>query len=310
MLFRHFPRAFAAVVTATALTLSACTSEETGPETEAAVGLPVDAARVTVQTPGTAERVLTYASSGEQSVTVEVADGFNQLLMQADSVDVQAPAGGDVTRLTLPLTGTTEGASEPAEGEREATRDVEFSVGQPSPDNLELVDDVRSAEGFRLGWRGEDDGQVSTVRLAAPTGATDEGRALVEKALMKVLSLPVIFPAEAVGVGATWSVDTRVTGESTLLQTATYTITGIAGDRVTLDVDVQQRPALGALTMEDGQPLNVLNSNTTSEGSLTVDLGHALPVDGRVSYTTRVVYGGADSDVRVVQDSTTSLSFS
>lgn len=127
---------------------------------------------------------------------------------------------------------------------------------------------------------------------------------------MKILSLPVIFPEEEVGVGATWSVDTRVTGESTLLQTATYTITGMEGDRVDLDVDVQQRPALGALTMEDGEPLNVLNSNTTSEGSLTVDLGSPLPVDGRVSYTTRVVYGGADSDVRVVQDSTTSLAFS
>lgn len=310
MLFRRFPRTIAAVATAAALTLAACSPEETGPQTEAAVGLPVDAARVTVQTPGEAERVLEYAATGEQTVSVEVAEGFNQLVMQAAAVDVQAPAGGDVTRLTLPLTGVTDGASQPVEGEREATRDVEFTVGQPSPDNLELVDDVRSAEGFRLGWRAEDDGQVSTVRLAAPTEATDEGRALVEQALMKILSLPVIFPEEEVGVGATWSVDTRVTGESTLLQTATYTITGIEGDRVDLDVDVQQRPALGALTMEDGESLHVLNSNTTSEGSLTVDLGSPLPVDGRVSYTTRVVYGGADSDVRVVQDSTTSLAFS
>lgn len=298
------------MATATALTLTACTSEETGPQTEAAVGLPVDAARITVESVGTADRVLEYSTDGEQSVSVEVADGFNQVLMQADAVDVQAPAGGDVTRLTLPMEGRTAAAEDPAEGERDATRDVEFAVGQPSPDDLELVDDVRSAEGFILGWRAEDDGQVSTVRLAAPTAATDEGRAVVEQALMTVLSLPVIFPEEAVGEGATWSVDTRVTGDATLLQTATYTITAIDGDRIALDVDVQQRPSLGALTMEDGQSLNVLNSNTTSEGSLTVDLGQPLPVDGRVSYTTRVVYGGADSDVRVVQDSTTSLAFS
>ena len=310
MLSRRFPRALAAALTAAALTLSACTSEDTGPQTEAAVGLPVDAARITVEDPGSAGKVLAYTGEGQQSVTVEVAEGFDQSLMQADAVDVQAPAGGDVTRLTLPLTGVTEGASEPAEGEREATRDVEFTLGRPSPDNLELAEDVHSAEGFRLGWRAEDDGQVSTVRLAAPTEATDDGRALVEQALMKLLSLPVIFPEVAVGEGATWSVDTRVTGDSTLLQTATYTITGIDGDRISLDVDVQQRPSLGALTMEDGEPLNVLNSNTTSEGSLTVDLGSPLPVDGRVSYTTRVVYGGADSDVRVVQDSTTSLAFS
>lgn len=97
MLFRHFPRTVAAVATAAALTLTACSSEETGPQTEAAVGLPVDAARVTVQTPGEAERVLEYAAAGEQTVSVEVAEGFNQLVMQADAVDVQAPAGGDVT---------------------------------------------------------------------------------------------------------------------------------------------------------------------------------------------------------------------
>lgn len=314
-MFSRVPR-FAAALSilsvSAALTLTACTTEQTDPTVEAAVGLPVDAARITVVSPGTGTRMLEYrdVDAGEQSVEVEVAEGFNQLLMQADAVDVQAPAGGDVTRLTVPLSGATTTAEEAVEGERPATRDVELRVGQPAADNLELTDDVRSAEGFLLGWRAGDDGEVSTVRLAAPREATDEGRALVEQALMKLLSLPVVFPSEAVGEGASWSVDTRVTGESTLLQTATYTITAIDGDRVDLDVSVQQRPALGALEMEDGQSLSVLNSNTTSEGSLTVDLGQPLPVDGRVSYTTRVIYGGADSDVRVVQDSTTSLAFS
>lgn len=300
------------VAAATALTLTACSAGEPDPSTEPAVGLPVDAARVTVQTAGTGERVLAYGDvdAGEQTLEIEVAGGMDQSLMQADAVDVQAPAGGDVQRLTLPLSGATTAADEPREGERDASRDVEFRVGQPSSTDLELTEDIRSAEGFLLGWRAEDDGQVSTVRLAAPKDATDEGRAEVEQALMKLLSLPVVFPTEAVGPGATWSVDSRVTGESTLLQTTTYTITAIDGDRVELDVDVQQRPAIGALTMEDGRSLNVLNSNTTSEGSLTVELDNPLPVDGRVSYTTRVVYGGADSDVRVVQDTTTSLAFS
>lgn len=309
-MFSRVPRIAAALGATALLALTACTSEQPDPTIEAAVGLPVDAARVTVVSTGTDPRVLTYSDvDAGQSVEVEVAEGFNQLIMRADAVDVQAPAGGDVTRLTVPLTGTTSVADEAVEGERLATRDVEFRVGRPAADNLELTDDIRSAEGFLLGWRAEDGGEVSTVRLAAPKEATDEGRALVEQALMKLLSLPVVFPEEAVGEGATWSVDTRVTGESTLLQTATYTITGIDGDRVNLDVSIQQRPALGALEMEDGQSLNVLNSNTTSEGTLTVDLGSPLPVDGRVSYTTRVIYGGADSDVRVVQDSTTSLAF-
>lgn len=292
------------VAAAATLALTACSTEQADPSIEPAVGLPVDAARVTVQSTGTGERVLTYADvdAPEQSLQVEVSEGLDQTLMQADAVDVQAPAGGDVQQLTVPLTGATT-ASE------EAARDVEFRVGQPSSTDLELTEDIRSAEGFLVGWTSGEDGRVSTVRLAAPKEATDEGRARVEQSLMKLLSLPVVFPEEAVGPGATWSVDSRVTGEATLLQTTTYSLTALEGDRVELGVDVQQRPAIGALTMEDGQSLNVLNSNTTSEGSLTVDLKNPLPVDGRVSYTTRVVYGGADSDVRVVQDTTTSLAF-
>lgn len=301
---------------ATALTLTtglvACTTERPDPSIEPAVGLPVDPARVTVQSAGTGERVLSYqdVDAEDQSLEVEVADGMEQNVMQADAVDVQAPAGGDVQQITLPLTGGTSTArqDQPEEGEP-ATRDVEFRLGRPSSTDLELTDDIRSTEGFLLGWDGQDAGRVSTVSLAAPRDATDEGRARIEQALMKLLSLPVVFPEEAVGPGATWSVDSRVTGESTLLQTITYTLTALEGDRVELDVDVQQRPAIGALSLEDGGSLNVLNSNTTTEGSLTVDLAHPLPVDGRVSWTTRVVYGGADSDVRVVQDTTTSLAF-
>lgn len=330
-------RVLVALTTATALTLAGCSEagEEAGPEVESAVGLPVDPARVTVQSTGTGPgQVLAFRDAGDtedteddgapqQEVTVEVADGFNQSLMQADAVDMQAPAGGDVAITTLPLSGGTAVAEEieddPESGEavRPATRDVELRLDRPSHSDLDLIEDVHSAEGFLLGWRGEDDGSVSTVRLAAPTGATDEGRAVTEEALMTLLSMPVIFPEEAVGPGATWSVDSRVAGESTLLQTATFTLLSVEGDRVELNVDVQQRPALGALNFEGqpgaeemaGETLNVLNSNTTSEGSLTVDLTKPLPVEGRVAYTTRVVYGGEGSDVRVVQDSTRALTF-
>lgn len=326
-------RALAAVLTAAALTLAGCSDagEETNDGVEAAVGLPVDPARVTVQSTGAGPgRVLAFrdvpgenGDAPQQSVTVEVADGFNQSLVQADAVDVQAPAGGDVSTMTLPLSGETRVAEEPEEIDPEApdtsdaTRDVELRLGQPSYTDLELTDDIRSAEGFQLGWLAEDGGAVSLVRLAAPTEATDEGRALAEESIMTLLSLPVIFPGEAVGPGATWSVDSRVTGDATLLQTTTFTLVSVEGDLVELDVDVQQRPALGALNFEGqpgaedmaGQTLDVLNSNTTSEGSLTVDLTKPLPVDGRVAYTTRVVYGGPDPEVRIVQDTTNAVSF-
>lgn len=220
--------------------------------------------------------------------------------------------------MTLPVEAEIEPAEEP-EGENEvpADREVQIRVGTPSHSDSSLNEDLAGTAGFLMGLRGNNNGQTTTVHLAAPVDASDEGRAATESALMKMISVPVVFPDEAIGPGAVWSVDSRVTGEATLLQTTTYTLNEIAGDQLDLDVSVTQRPALGALSLEgqSGVPedetgtLNVLNSNTTSQGSLTVDLNQPLPTAGRISYTTRVVYGGEDSDVRVLQDSTSVLDF-
>lgn len=325
--FRRPARALAALLTATTLTLVSCTGEEVDTSVEAPVGLAVDAPRVTLQSAGEGPgRTLVFdditedPDAAQQHVTIEVSEGFDQSLMRADTVEVQAPAGGDVTTLTLPMNGHTAAAPEPepdSEIEREAAREVELRTGEPSSSDLALLEDLRSAEGFRVGWRAGDSGRLSTVNLAAPVDATDEGRAMTEQAVMKILSLPTVFPEEPIGVGAVWSVDSRVTGEATLLQTTTFTLTGLEGGLVELDVNVQQRPALGALSLEgqpgaeglSGETLNVLNSNTTSEGSLTIDLSKPLPVAGQVAYTTRVIYGGQDAQVRVVQDSTTSIAY-
>lgn len=288
------------------------------------VPLAVDAPRVTVDTLGDVAddgRLLEFrdvaSDPGEpQEVSVTVSDGFAQTVQRADSVDPTAPAGGDVTSLTLPVTAVSSEAGEPEETEQPATRRVDLRLGAAESTDLTLLEDLRSAEGFRLGWRADDSGQISTIELAAPSGATDEGRAYVESAVTTLTSLPVIFPGEAVGVGATWSVDSRVTGDATLLQTTTYTLTGLDGDVVELDVEVTQRPAMGAIPIEgvpgaedtQGQELRVISSDTTSTGAITVDLTRPLPVDGRIAYTTRVVYGG-EGEASILQDTTTGLEF-
>ena len=316
-------RVTSAVVTTTvaALLLTACgTGEpaESGPEVEAAIGLAVDAPRVILEEPGTgALRELRYrdlpeAETTAQELTLSVSSGFTQGVGTVSQVDPTAPAGGDVSTLILPLTATT---TEPEPDEEEtltAAREVGIRVGNPTFTDTVQAADVNSAEGFQLTLREDERGQQSTISLAAPVEASENGRQIMEQYLLKFTSLPVLFPAEEVGVGATWTIDSRVTGEATQLQTVTYTITGIEGDVVDLDVEVSQRPSLGAdtegVTADTPEQLTVLNSNTTSVGTLEVDLSRPLPTAGQVSWTTRVIYG-ADTDVRVVQDSTTSLKF-
>lgn len=310
-----------ALALTTALALAACSSsaEPDSPEVEQAVGLAVDTPRVVVVDPGTGDlQRLQYKDitpDATQEQTINIAEGFAQSVVNADSVDQQAPAGGDVTTFHLPVKATTEEAEFSDQEMVSATRDISLLFGKPTYTDLSQVEDVNSTEGFTLGIRATDSGQHTTLSFAAPVDSTETGRMLMEQYLLTFTSLPIVFPSDDIGMGAKWTVDSRVTGESTLLQTVTYTITGIDGDKVNLDVEVSQRPSMGALEITDEESdettgqLTVLNSNTTSVGTLEVDLTQPLPTSGQVSWTTRVIYGGSNEQVRVVQDSTSSVSF-
>lgn len=311
----QFPRrrALLALAASLSLALVGCGSEAGLPDddtrTEQAVGLEVDPVRVTVQDAGAEPRAnleFRDVDNPAQETTATVARGFAQSVAPAEKADPAAPAAPEsldapgLKATSLPLTAaTTEAAAED-----NGTRRVQFRLGE--------TDDLPGAAGFEAGWTAEASGKVSTVRLAPPVDADDDIRAAAEDAVMGIASLPVVFPADPVGPGASWTVDSRVTGQSTLLQTTTYTLDNVDGDRVELSVAVQQRPAVGALDMSgvpdapDGE-LRVLHSTTSSRGSLSVDLTRPLPVAGTVAATTRVTYGG-DGDNRVMQDTTTALS--
>lgn len=302
--------------------LAACAPDQANnAPAEQAVGLPVDAPRITLLDAGDATVPIAFDDIGseEQSVTVTVTDGFAQNVTTLEEVDDAAPAGdlGGGNQISLPLTGRTSPANDAAEGQREATRTPEYRLGDATIDDQGLLPDLRSAQGFRAGWRADDNGAISTVLLSAPDGASDPGRAITEGALLDMIALPVVFPTDPIGPGAQWTVETRVPGDTSLLRTITYTLVAHEDNVAELEVDVEERPTLGALTLE-GTPgaaelndteLTVESSDTAADGSLTVDLTHALPVAGQIAFTTRVVYSGANEQA-VVQDSSTTIGYS
>ncbi|QPK80361.1 hypothetical protein G7Y31_07930 [Corynebacterium lizhenjunii] len=324
----------AAVALLGAGSLAACSYSPPGPPVEQAVAIGVDAPRVTLLNPGTgAKRVLNYQDIGtEHSATVEVSEGFAQDIVAQEKV-AGFTASPETFNTTLPLEFSVDEASEPAEGQAPATRNVFLTVGEPGFSGPE---DLSSAAGFQFGWRAADSGQVSSVRLAAPQAAGDKARALTEQAIMAVLAAPVVFPAEEVGAGAQWTVESRVAGQSTMLRTTTYTITSLDDSGVDLAVRIEERPSLGALSLEGLGPvgvgpdasgaegsgsagsaqsadapsgtLNVLESTTRSTGSLRVSFTSPLPT-GQVETTTRVVYGQEDTQARVLQTTQLALDF-
>lgn len=294
--------------------VTACAAGEDDP----LAGVPafrVDAPKVSLLSAGENPRPLRYTDAAEPYDTVvTVSSGIAQSAAGRD-VDPAAPAGGDVEEVTLPLTVTPADAGEPGSGEAPAARQVELQVGTPTHSDLAFNEELASAEDFLMRWRAAETGLISSVKMLAPEGSTEDGRRVVERSLLSLMSAAVVFPDAPVGVGGSWSVEGRVTGSASMVRTTTYTITAIEGGRVDVRAEVAERPTEQTLSIDNpaagdlnGQTLRVESTATTSDAELTVDLARPLPVAGRVAATTRLVYAG-EGDVRIVQDVTSAVTY-
>lgn len=309
-------RATAALVAALAAVplVSACAAGEDDP-LAGVPAFPVDAPKVSLISAGEDPRPLRYTTPAEPYETaVTVSSGIAQSAA-GRGVDPTAPAGSDVEEVTLPLTASSAPAAEPGSGETPAARQVDLTVGTPTHSDLAFNEELASAEDFLMRWRAAETGLISTVKMLAPEGSTEDGRRAVERSLLSLMSAAVVFPDEPVGVGGSWSVEGRVTGTASMVRTTTYTVTAIDEDRVDLRAEVSERPTEQTLRIDNpaagelnGQTLRVENAATTSDAALTVDLARPLPVAGRVAATTRLVYAG-EGDVRIVQDVTSAVAY-
>ena len=299
-----------ASIVALALVLTGCSYEPPGPAVEQAVAAPVDAARVTVKDAGSGDkRVLTFDDiDSEQDLKFELTEGFAQDVVDANApTDFESSAPEESTT-SFDLNAEVSEASDDPE-QTPATRNAFMTLSNPTYSGTDALN-VESGDGFQFGWRADDAGQVSSLRLAAPQAANDDARSILEQAIVELTSMPIVFPDEEIGEGAVWTLDSRTSGDSTLLQTTTYTLENLTETGAELSLDISQRPALGALSMEDGGELEVMDTETRSSGNLTIDFSQPLPTSGNIDIATRVTYGTQESEIRVLQSTNTRMQFS
>jgi len=288
------------------LGLSGCVSSDDEPDRTAPVESTVDGVAVKLLDDGTSptDPLAWFADDGEQKTTYSVSQGLGQHTVGGDA---QGTADGELpyseVTMELPLTATA--ATDEGDG-LAAT----VTAGTPTGDNDDRNDDIASAEGFRMVQKYSDDGRVSSRSFAAPEGASDSARASVEQGFTLMTDLPLVFPEEAVGEGARWTVTGQVSDSGSgvpMRQTVTYTIASRNGSQVNLDVDIERTPTVKQMA---GTDLEVMDSTTESTGSLTLDLRRPLPVSGSVKTTTEITYGQPESPVTVVQESRTTSTWS
>ena len=299
-----------ASILALALVLTGCSYEPPGPAVEQAVAAPVDAARVTVEDAGSGDkRVLSYEDvNTEQNSHFELTEGFSQDVVEKSVAENFESGAPEEATTAFDLRAEVSEATDDPE-QTPATRNAFMTLSSPTYSGTDALN-VESGEGFQFGWRADDAGQVSSLRLAAPQSANDDARSILEQAIVELTSMPIVFPEEEIGEGAVWTLDSRTSGESTLLQTTTYTLEELTDTGAELSVNISQRPALGALTMEDGGELEVLDSTTRSSGNLSIDFSQPLPIRGDIDIATRVTYGTEESEIRVLQSTNTRMQFS
>ena len=299
-----------ASIVALALVVTGCSYEPPGPAVEQAVAAPVDAARVTVEDAGSGDkRVLTFDDiDSEQDLKFELTEGFAQDVVDANApTDFESSAPEESTT-SFDLNAEVSEASDDPE-QTPATRNAFMTLSNPTYSGTDALN-VESGDGFQFGWRADDAGQVSSLRLAAPQAANDDARSILEQAIVELTSMPIVFPDEEIGEGAVWTLDSRTSGDSTLLQTTTYTLENLTETGAELSLDISQRPALGDLSMEDGGELEVMDTETRSSGNLTIDFSQPLPTSGNIEIATRVTYGTQESEIRVLQSTNTRMQFS
>lgn len=298
--------ASALIATGSLGVLTACTSDQPKTAVEKPVSLTIDAPKITVLNPGTGPlKQVTFSDSGaSQTARIALQDGFDQGTGRADSLATAPESNPNLDTLTATLD-TKVSSNSP--------RDVTYTLQDPRHSSAARSSEVASIAGFELGTITQTSGRVDSVRLAAPANASDGGRALAELYLMKFLAQPVVFPSDPIGVGATWTVDNRITGDSTMLRTTTYTLSSLDGTVATIEAKISDRPAIGALSLaEQGGTgeLKVLSTESHGGGTLTVDLTKPVPTAGKLSVTTRVIYGEDGTDTRVFQDFASGMEYS
>lgn len=288
--------------------LSAC-GQESSTNVEP-VQAPVEGVRVELLSAGEAphQPLVWFADSDEQKLTYSVTRGLEQrtevdkkkaeaTAKKPDQKDLNVPY--DEVTMDLPLTAVIK-----TDGD---VRSSTVTVGKPSGNNEERNEDIASAEGFEMKTDQDLSGRAEERSFSAPEGASDSARASVEEALTQMNSVPVVFPKEPIGDGASWKVSNRVEDGVSLLQDITYTLVERQNKTATLSVDIERRPATGQLA---GTDLDVLDAKSTSSGQIAVDLTHALPERGSINVETVVTYGQKDSPVKVKQRTTSKMTWS
>nr|WP_308165260.1 hypothetical protein [Nocardia noduli] len=259
------------------------------------VTVPISASAASIVSPGAEPRAVLrprYAAGTTQQVTLCTDHRIQQQINDQPVRDFSTPA------LTIPMT-----AQAGVEG-------VDLTIGAVTSPDPSLSKALTAIGGTHAGFDFSDDGAITALRLAPSPDTSNSARAALEQAFYQAVYRSIMFPDEPIGEGAIWTVHQEVDGGVALDQVTTATLTGIDGDRLTIDLHVVQMPKAEVWALpNDAGILDIEDYTMEGTGTITVDLGLPLPVSGSITVGGHQAYRDPRSASNLQQTITTQVTW-
>ncbi|MGW5075321.1 hypothetical protein [Rhodococcus sp. NPDC004095] len=289
-----------------AVALAAACSNNDGPapaatDTAKETTVPISAITTTVIDPGAEprERIVLHPGAGvAQQVVMTTRSEIYQQIGDQPQQDLSTP------EVSMPLTSVVTGPADPA-------LTVDLTLGAMRSPDPRLQDALASSDGSKAGLTVQPSGAVTALRITPAPDSRDIARSAIEQAFYQAVYRGVAFPDAEVGVGAVWTMQQQVMSGMTLNQVTTATLRERDGDRLTVEVSVTQTPVSPVWDLPgDTGTLNIDTFTMSGTGTLVVDLGAPLPVDGSVTVSGEQTYTDPNSTTRLRQATTNSVRWS
>ncbi|SQI28319.1 lipoprotein [Rhodococcus coprophilus] len=294
------PYALAAVLSLAAFVTGCGDSSDGAPPAPAAtsseVTVPVSAVTTTVSEAGSEPREVVRiapVARQEQNVVLTTRSEVFQQIGSEPRQDFSTP------EVTLPLTATvTQAVSDSAPSTL-----VDITVGEATSPDPMLGSSLADATGSRAGLTIGPTGAISALRLAPSVETANIARSAIEQAFYQSVYRTISFPDSEIGVGAVWQIHQQVMSAGvTIDQRSTATLVSRDGDRLTVDVRVEQTPRESVWMLPNGQgQLDIEQYTMAGEGAVTFDPALPLPVDGALVLSGDQVYVDPEGTTRLAQ---------
>lgn len=267
--------------------------------------MPVSAVSTTVvetgEEPREAVRLVPSAGTEQQVVLSTRSEVFQQIGADPRQ-DFSTP------EVSLPLIATVTDAI----SDDSPSTVVDITLGSASTPDSTLASALTEAEGSGAGLTIGPNGAVSALRLEPAPDAANIARSAIEQAFYQAVYRMVSFPDESIGIGAVWESHQQVMSAGiTIDQVGTTRLVDRDGDRLTVEVRIEQTPQGSSWVLPNGQgQLDIEHYTMAGEGTITVDTTRPLPVEADITVRGEQVYVDSVGATRLSQSQVDSVRWS